>query len=401
MSQHPPAAAPAATPVGQERLFSRNFLLASLVTLSTFSSFYFLLATLPLYVIRIGGTEAEVGLVMGVMSVSGVVLRPFVGKAADDHGKKLLILGGTALLAAVSGVYALVSSVPILLGLRLLHGIGWASFGTATNALVADVAPRSRRGAAMGYYGMFTNLAMAVGPALGVTLMTSYSFTVLFLASAGLAVLSVLLSQGIQEPAPSSRSRHPKGPNQGIIERTALFPSLILALTATTYSSIVTFVPIYAGKQGMGNPGLFFTAYAITLILARGFTGQLSDRYGRAAVIAPGLMLATAGLWLLSTAASPVSFLTVAVLYGLAFASIQPALMALVVDRAAPGRRGAAMGTFSTAMDLGIGTGSFLWGFVVQAAGYGTMYTLAGGVALLALAIFLFGARQGQMRKVS
>lgn len=54
-------------------------------------------------------------------------------------------------------------------------------------------------------------------------------------------------------------------------------------------------------------------------------------------------------------------------------------------------RRGAAMGTFSTAMALGIGGGSVLWGFVAQAAGYQVMYLASGTVALLAFVVFAAG----------
>jgi MFS family permease len=67
--------------------------------------------------------------------------------------------------------------------------------------------------------------------------------------------------------------------------------------------------------------------------------------------------------------------MVVAIVYGLAFALIQPAIMALVVGRAAPDRRGAAMGIFTGAMDLGIGAGAFLWGFMAPAAGFPAMAT--------------------------
>ncbi len=377
----------------REPLFTANFLLASVMTLASFSSFYFLLATLPVYIMQIGGNEAEVGLIIGIFSAAAVVLRPFVGKGTDGHGKRPFIVVGSVLLTLSSGFYALVATTPMLLGLRVFHGIGWASVGTATSALIADLAPRSRRGEAMGYYGMFSNLAMAVGPALGVMLMTSFSFPVLFASSAAVAALALCFSLTLREPehfglpTPSGRGR------QGVIERSALFPSAVLALTAITYGSIVSFLPIYAVQQGIPNPGVFFTAYALILLVARGFTGQLSDRYGRAAVIAPGLVLAAAGLWLLAFATSLPLFLAVAVLYGLAFAAIQPSLMALVVDRAAPNRRGAAMGTFSTAMDLGIGAGSVAWGFVAQAAGFQALYLASGGVAALTLLLFLVGMR--------
>lgn len=388
-----------ASPPGvREPLFTPNFLIACFLTLASFTSFYFLLATLPVYLTTIGGSEAQVGLIIGVFSLTSIVLRPIVGALADSRGKRPFIVAGTAIMAVAGVLYTLSTSVPPLLGLRVVHGVGWAAFGTATSALVADIAPRSRRGEAMGYFGMFGNLAMAVGPALGVILMKEYSFVVLFVASALAATAAFGLALQVREPAPPLHSVSPPaavapGWLGRVFERSSLFPSAVLALIAFTYAAIVSFLPLYAGRQGIDNPGIFFTAYAVVLLVARSFTGMLSDRFGRAAVIAPGLGLAVAALLLLSTATALPAFIVVAVLYGLAFAAVQPAMMALVVDRVAPQRRGAAMGTFSTAMDLGIGAGSMVWGVVAQAAGYQAMYLAAGGVALLALAVFLFGWR--------
>ena len=393
--------------MSKEPLLTKNFVLACLITLASFSSFYFLLATLPVYVIgEAGGTEAQVGLIIGVFSGTTVLLRPLIGWGADAWGRRLFIIAGNAIMALAGGLYALTRTVPLLLGLRVFHGVGWAAFGTSTSALVADVVPRHRRGEAMGYYGMFSNLAMAVGPALGIALMTGYSFNALFAASAAMGVVALGLSLFLSEP---SKGRHPasgavaRPPSQepapsatrGVIEVTALFPGLVLALTSATYGSIVSFLPLFAFSERItDNPGVFFTVYAVVLIVARGFTGQISDRYGRPAVIAPGLLLAAVALWVLAAADTLALLLVVAVLYGLAFAAVQPAIMAMVVDRAAPERRGAAMGTFSAAMDLGIGVGSIVWGIVAQAAGYHAMYLASGGVALVALAVFLVGVRR-------
>ena len=397
MKERNTAAGGAAPPAKKEPLLTTNFVLACLITLASFASFYYLLATLPVYITTIGGDEREVGLIMGVFSATTVILRPFIGRAADDRGRRIFILVGNAILAVASALYAGVTSVALLLGLRVFHGVGWASGGTTMNALVADIAPRSRRGEAMGYFGMFSNLAMAVGPALGFMLMNAFSFPVLFFTAAAIAAIAVVLGFALREPArlapPPATAKAGKAPGQGVIERTTLFPAAVLTLVTITYGSIVSFLPLFAAKQGIENPGIFFTVYAIVLILARGFTGQLSDRYGRAAVIVPGLVLATAALWLLATATVLPTFLAVAVLYGLAFAAVQPALMALVVDRAAPSRRGAAMGTFSAAMDLGIGLGSLLWGEVAYTAGFQVVYLASGGFAVLALLVFLVGAR--------
>ncbi|MDA8217073.1 MAG: MFS transporter [Dehalococcoidales bacterium] len=414
MAQYPSKAADGAHQ-GREKLFTRNFLLACFITLTAFGSFYLLLATLPVYIVNIGGSESEVGLIIAVFSLTTVFLRPFIGRAADSYGKRIFILIGNAILALASGTYGLARTVPLLLGLRVFHGVGWAAGGTATSALVADIAPPTRRGEAMGYFGMFNNLAMAVGPAFGFLLLNNYGFSTLFFTSAAIGVLATLLvlpvrearhnNPGAPSPGASGPQSRPQGPSLAgspaarslgggdLIERTALFPSAVLVLMSVTYGTIVTFLSVFADKQGIENPGIFFTVYAIVLIIARGLTGQLSDRYGRPAVIAPGLVLAAVGLLLLSTATALPTFLGVAVLYGLSFAAVQPAIMAMVVDRAPAWRRGAAMGTFSTAMDLGIGGGALVGGFVAQAAGYPAMYAAAAGVALLALVVLLVGTR--------
>jgi MFS family permease len=391
MSRSPEAASELAVsrPV-VPRLLSANFLLTCLTAFFSFTSFYLLLATLPVYIIEIGGTESEVGLIIFAFSTTAVTLRLLVGRAADERGKRFLMIAGALALSVCSGLYAAARSVLSLLALRVVHGVGWATYGTAANALVADIAPPERRGEAMGYYGMFSNLSMAIGPALGVFLMKRIGFGGLFLAAAAVALVAFLLGLPIREPP---RVSPPAARAQGAwIERAALFPSAVLTLAAMSYGAIVSFLSIYAQKKGMENPGAFFTVYAVTLLAARGVTGRLSDRLGRAAVIAPGLLLAGVGIGLLAFANSTAAFLVIAVLYGLAFAAMQPALMALVVDRAAPGRRGAAMGMFATAMDLGIGGGSLVWGFVAQQRGYEFMYLAAGAVTLATLVVFWIGS---------
>ena len=88
----------------------------------------------------------------------------------------------------------------------------------------------------------------------------------------------------------------------------------------------------------------------------------MSDRRGRVAVIAPGLLFTFVALLVLSQAESTTTLLVAAVLYAIGVGAAQPAIMALTIDRAKPQERGAAMGTFGTAMDLGISVGAIVWG---------------------------------------
>lgn len=379
-------------------MFTRDFSLAILANLFSFASMYVLLATLPLYVVAIGGTVSDAGVVLACFTLSAVVVRPVVGRLSDRRAKKAIMLAGAVILAASSLLYAPVHSVPLLMAVRVFHGVGWAAFGTAASALAADLAPLSRRGEAMGYFGVGMNVAMAIGPALGVFLVGWTGYGSLFLTAMVLGAAAALTTAGIAEPR--------RAPGQGALQRgwrsfilpSALFPSAVLFTNALTYASVVALLPLFADEAGLGNPGLFFTVFSVVVLVLRGPLGRMSDRRGRVAVVAPGLSVTFVALLVLSQAQSTTTMLVVAVLYAVGVGAAQPTLMAMTVDRAGPQERGAAMGTYTTAMDLGIGVGSVVWGVVAQSLGFGAMYVAAGLMGLVGVALLLAGAAAGRSR---
>jgi MFS family permease len=218
-----------------EKLFSRDFVLTSLSTFTLFASFYFLLITLPIYIEKIGGTESEIGLIIGVFTISAVVLRPFIGQEVDRRGRKIILISGILVFLISMLLYDYTKSVTSLLLLRVLHGIGWGAATTAATTLIADIAPPNRRGEAMGVFGMASNVAMAIGPALSIILLQSYDFSILFSISAGISLVSLLLALPISE----TMVKHPKTP---LFSREALFPSTLMFIISLTYGSIVSFI---------------------------------------------------------------------------------------------------------------------------------------------------------------
>ncbi|MBI4289360.1 MAG: MFS transporter [Chloroflexi bacterium] len=382
----------------KQPIFTRNFILASLNNFFTAASITLLLATLPIYVVQIGGRQSEVGLVMGAFSIAALLVRPFSGMAIDVWGRKrFMVLGGIGM--ALSPFLYIITASPLpLIGVRLLQGMAFSITSTAVTALVADISPPLRRGEAVGYFGMSNNLSMAAGPALGVLIMASAGFTNLFIVTAGIGLTSLVFSLLVHEPQRSPGARPAR--RSPLIERTALFPTLVFYFFALVVGAVVTFLPLFAVQRGLGNPGLFFTVQAVVLIVARNWTGQLSDRVGRGAVAVPGLLLGTISIVLLSQASSPPMFLGAAVLYALAFAAVQPSLMALVIDRVKPDVRGTAMGTYMLAMDAGVGSGALLWGLVSDAWGYPRMYMVVSLMPLIGMGLFLWVSRRARKRGV-
>lgn len=436
---------PSETPI-----FTRDFVLTCLASLCGYASFYILLGAVPLYVKHVGGSELEVGLVVGVFSAVSLCVRMPLGRACDEKGKRPFMLIGAIVLALCGLVYSWAGSVGALVASRALHGLGWALFGTAVYALVAETIPASRRGEAMGYYGISSNIAMALGPAIGFAILQGGRFGAVFAFSSAMAVLAFVLTATIREGSGKTdaageggsdgaakgdslvlrdnccerRARGEEAGQQGacqtchdfeadrrlhadhrhrahadphagprhhpMFERSALLPSAVMGVLTVSYSAIVSFLPLYAKVNGVENPGFFFTVYALALVTSRTFTGRLSDRYGRAAVILPGIGLIAVALMLAAPlAVNVVGVGVIGALFGLGFATVQSSLMAMIADRAAPGHRGAAMGTYMTALDLGIGAGAMLCGLLSDSLGFAPMFAISGASALAAMAVFV------------
>jgi MFS family permease len=345
-----------------------------------FVSFFLLLAALPLHARALGISDRAIGGVLGAFAFAAMLVRPWAGWAADRHGRRPLMLAGALVFAVASLAYNLTVGALGLLAVRLLHGCGMGLYPTAASAVVADLAPPDRRGAVMGNFGAAANLAMAFGPLAGLAVIDRAGFPVLFGLAAAVALIALLLTQRLPETA-RSRERIPFTPG-ALLSAGALFPSAIVFLMMLGYGALVTFLPIHASQQGV-NAGLFFLVFALVIAAVRTSAGRLSDRVGRGAVAAGGLLLAAAALGVLALANSAASLVAAGALYGAGFGAATTALLTWCVDVVDAASRGRAMGTYYTALELGIGLGALGAGFGVDAVGFAATF-LAAALAALA-----------------
>ncbi len=371
------AETPNPRPLGAKpRLFSVPFVLICLAAFTFFLSHQLALVAVPLYALARGGSETDAGMLTLLFTTAAFLGRFPVAWAMDRWGRRPIMMAGTA-VAAVSGLlYSSVETVPALFALRLFHGLAMALFSTAAAVVVTDVVPLARRGEGMGYYGMGSNLALALGPLTSLALVGRFSFAPLFSVSAAVACAGVALGAAVREtgvPAPAPFSLRPGT----VFTRQAVFPAIIMGTLTVSHGSLVTFLPIMGKVREVGNPGAFFTMAAILLVTVRAKAGSLSDRWGRGPVIVPGMLLVAAAMGLLGVAHGPRMLLAAGALYGLGLGLAQPALMALVVDRVGERERGRAIATFYTGWELGIGLGAFALGYLLTWTDFTVTYWTA------------------------
>lgn len=374
-------------------LWTKDFILISLANLAMFLGLQILLPALPVFVDYLGGEDFHVGLVIGIFTVSAMLVRPWAGFFLDTKGRRGILLGGLVIFIASAMAYNWSTGITLLLLIRFLHGLGWGACTTAAGTVAADIIPGPRMGEGMGYFGLATALSMAVAPAAGIYVINNFSFTHLFFTSAFLAFLAFMFSSGIHY---RKVEQDPNAPKPVLYEKSAIRPSLVIFFVTTTFGSIVSFLVLYAMERGITNIGPFFTAFAVIMFISRPVSGILVDRKGYDIVVMPGLLLLAAAMLILAAADTLWKFLAAAIVYGLGFGSVQPSMQALTVRNIEPSRRGAANGTFFSSFDLGIGAGSVLWGLLSQAVGYAHMYAIASVSGILALSIYLISGRKSK-----
>jgi len=386
-----PAMAGVPPPAGRgQPVWTAGFIIVLACTHLSFASLFSTYTTLPLYLKD--ADKWQVGLVVGSLGIAGMFMRPLAGLWADRYGRKpfMVIGAGTATLSLAA--YALSNDPYLLLPLRVVHGAGAVLFATAAFATVADMVPADRRGVAFGYLAMMNSLPQVYAPWLGLMIARTWGFTPYFLTAAAVSGLAFLLSSRIAGGRGETRAAEGFSA-AALVSRSTLLPaSLFLSLTVA-FGAIQALLPLMAEDRDLGNPGLFFVLYGLVVVPLRPVVGTVADRYGRAVVFLPGLVVGGLGMLLLAAASVQGVMLAAAVLFGLGFAGAHTALLALTADRAGSEQRGLAMSTFGLAWDTGSGLGALAFGLMAGFASYGAVFAVAGAFPLAASMLFVVGSR--------
>jgi MFS family permease len=374
------------------KILTRDFVLSFFAQITFSSVFCILIPTIPIYLSKLGATEAEIGVLVGIFSVSSLILRPFVGRALLKIPERSFMMAGAFLYAISSIAYLVAPPFWPLLIVRALQGFGLACFSTASFTLIANITPETHRGQMISYFYLSINIAFALAPYFGMLLINRFNFAVLFLVCTGLSLCSLSFTfklnktQGLPLESQTVQS-------QPFLSREALPPSMMAFMVNIIWGAVTAFFPLYSVKQGVTNPGFFFGAYAIIIILFRVSGGKISDVYGRNKVILPCLIIVIISMTILSFSTTLPMFILVAVIWGIGMAFLYPTLVAYALDRAGSSR-GPAMGTFTAVADLGAGLGSVIMGIVVQLTSYPIMFFCLALTGVINLFYFYFSIRK-------
>lgn len=371
-----------------DRLFTPRFFVMCGFSFTVFLSAFQLLPTAPFRILDLGGTKLAAGLFLGCLTYASAVSAPFTGALADRIGRRRVLVACSLIIAGFSLAYGLTDDHRLLLALAFAHGLFWSGLLSASAAYITELIPPARRAEGIGYWGLSTVFAVAVAPSIGLWLYQG-GWAALC-ASVGLLNLVMAAIAWRLEPDRVESTGRTVWRVGDVIEWRVAVVAVTLFLYAFGYGGVTSFSALYADANGISPRSIYFTAFAVSVIVSRPFSGRLADRVGHVRVLVPCLALVVLGYGLLALGSTRTWFVASAVVFGLGFGSAYPVFAAWIVERVRAERRGAAFGGILASLDTGIGTGSIAMGWLVGRYGFRVAFGAAAAVAVLAIPYFLF-----------
>lgn len=379
----------------QEKLWTRPFIMVSLINFIIMLSMFLLLVTISTYAVdEYHVSTSTAGLVSGIFIVGSLFGRFWAGKNIDILGQKKILIIGTVLFTITTGLYFLSFNLPILLAVRLFNGMGCGVASTATGTIAAFITPMKRRGEGISYFSMSAVMATAVGPFLGMFLLQFITFRQLFIFCLVLAIIACFMLSMIKtndQPKKATTSASKGIRLSEYIDKNAVPIGIVVLICCTAYSSVLSFISFFTKENNLVTAGsFFFLAYAVTVLLSRPITGKLMDNKGANIVMIPALISYVMGLFTLSITHNAFILLLAAVFLGFGYGNFQSIAQAIAVKVTEHEKMGLATSTYFIFLDFALGFGPYVLGIFIPTLGMHGLYRTMSIVVIIGMVAYYF-----------
>jgi MFS family permease len=386
-------------PSGEPSVWNRPFIeLVAGQALFGFAYSTFLL--LPkLLAVGYGASAGQIGFVMAAFGVVSLAAIPFVGPAITRFGRRRTLVAANILLAASALAFVLVTRAGLAAAaLRGLQGVAWSLFFAAGMSLVADIAPPSRLGQAIGLFGGAALAMNALAPAVAEPIAARFGAKPVFVLSWGVALVGAWFCRRLPAGVASVGSSAPaNGANPPARRLLPVF--VVLTVGGLAAAGMFTFVAPFALAHGVNAVRAFFIAYTATALGVRIGGARLTDWAGhRSSALAGGI--GYGAVVIVMGLAGPAHLALIGAAFGLAHGIVFPAVMALILHGASSASRPRLLALANGAINLGV-VGVGVLGAAAAHVGYPMVFVATGAVTFASALLLLLPQQAGSRARAS
>jgi len=331
----------------------------------------------------------EVGLLIIVFTLPGIILTPILGIMADRFGRKNILIPSIFLFGLAGGACALTHDFQVLLVFRFLQGIGAASLGALNITLIGDIFSGKERISAMGYNASVLSIGTAAYPAIGGGLaMIGWNFPFFFPLLAIPLGLWVVFSLNNPEPSSGQNLKtYLKSAFKSIWKKEVLGLFLLSVLTfIILYGSILTYFPIKLGGSFQAEPyiiGLILSVSSVSTAITSSQLGRISKKFSEKQILILSVIFFCIALLMIPYLPSLWIMILPAIFFGMGMGLNIPTMQTLLVGCAPTEYRAAFMSVNGMVLRLGQTLGPLIIGMVFVSRGIDATFLAGVLVAVL------------------
>ncbi|GAA4476980.1 MDR family MFS transporter [Rhodococcus olei] len=150
---------------------------------------------LPTIIGDLNGSQTQYAWVITTSLLATAASTPIWGKLSDLYNKKVLVQSAIVVFVVGSVIAGASQNVPVLLGARVIQGVGMGGLTALVVAIIGTIIPPRDRGRYSGYMGAVMAVSMAGGPVLGGAIADGLGWRWCFYVCVPLAVIALFLLQ--------------------------------------------------------------------------------------------------------------------------------------------------------------------------------------------------------------
>lgn len=343
-------------------------------------------------------SDSTAGLVTGLFIIGSLIGRFVTGKYVNKVGPKRILLIGLVFLLVTQLLYFIEGSITLLMFTRLINGIATGITTTATGTIAAYVTPNDRKSEGISLFSLSLVIGAAIGPFLGLLLINTFPIKMLFLICLVCGVVSLLISFFVNlqfkldtTDTTTQKTKSKKFNINNYIAKEAIPVAIIMLISGLTYSSILTFLQFFAQEINLVTiSSYFFIFYAIASLITRPIAGRLMDQKNENVIAYPAFVFLILTFVTLSITNNGWLLILAGLFLGAGYGNISSCMQAIAIKVSPPAKYGIATSTYFIGLDLGVGFGPYVLGFMTSSVSYAQLYAIMAVIVLIAAIIYFF-----------
>ena len=346
-------------------IWNKSFIAIFMVALFQTMAQYTAHTLVPKFADSLGATASLIGLISGLYAGTALALRPVTSPAYDIFNKKDILMVALGVTSLSFVVFFLSNSLTTIVIGRIIQGLGIGVAGPMGLSIVASTLPRESYSKGVSMYSITQAFGQAIGPSVGLELVKSIGYQKTFLCSAALMFIAMLLTRFCSD-TPIAADRHYRVGFKSVFSKDAIPGAVLILFTGMPYASISAMMTIYGGLLNIDKIGLYFTAYAIGLLIFKPLLGGFADKYGFVKVLVGSMAVYALAFVLFGFGRSLPPLIVGALIAAAGYGVLHPTLQALCMRTATPENSGVAANTLYFFQDIGLFVGPYISGAAID-----------------------------------